>query len=46
MYNDKEEIKINVVIEYDYNLDEIKEIIKQIVDIKGVKKLDIEKVEK
>lgn len=44
MYNDKKEIKINVVIEYDYNLDEIKEIIKQIVDIKGVKKLDIEKV--
>lgn len=43
MYNNKEEIKINVVIEYDYNLDEIKEIIKQIVDIKGVKKLDIEK---
>lgn len=44
MYNDKKEIKINVVIEYDYNLDEIKEIIKQIIDIKGVKKLDIEKV--
>lgn len=44
MYNNKEEIEINVVIEYDYNLDEIKEIIKQIVDIKGVKKLDIKKV--
>lgn len=43
MYNDKNEITINVVIEYDYHLDEIKEIIKQIVDLKGVKKLDIEK---
>lgn len=43
MYREKNEITINVTIEYDYNLDEIKEIIKQIVDIKGVKKLEIEK---
>lgn len=35
-------IKINVVIEYNYNLDKIKEIIKQIIDIDGVEKLEIE----
>lgn len=43
MYNNKKEITINVTIEYDYDLDEIKAIIKQIVDIKGIKKLEIEK---
>lgn len=43
MYNNKNEVTINVTIEYDYNLAEIKEIIKQIVDIKGIKKLEVEK---
>lgn len=44
MYSNKKEITINVVIEYEYNSEEevIKEIIKQIVDVKGVKKLEIE----
>lgn len=43
MYNNKKEISINVIIEYDYNLDKVKEIIKQIIDLQGVKKLEIEK---
>lgn len=42
MYSDKKEITITAIIEYDWNLDKIKEIIKQILDIDGVKKLDIE----
>lgn len=43
MYNNKKEIMIEATIEYDYNLDEVKEIIKQIIDLKGVKSLEIVK---
>jgi len=44
MYNNKKEIKISVTIEYDYSVDEskIKEIIKDIIELNGVKTLEIE----
>lgn len=42
MYSNKKEITINVTIEYDYNLKEIKELIKQIIGLNGVKKLEID----
>ena len=42
MYNNKKEITINVTIEYSYNLDKIKELIKEIINLDGVKKLEIE----
>ena len=40
MYNEKEMI-ITAIIEYDYDLDKIKEIIKEITDLKGLKKLEV-----
>lgn len=42
MHNNKKEIIITATIEYDYDLDKIKEIIKEITDLKGLKKLEIE----
>lgn len=42
MYNDKSEITINVVIEYDYDEEMIKSVIKQLIDLRGVKKIEIE----
>lgn len=42
MYNNKKEITITAVIEYDYNLEKIKEIIKEITDLKELKKLEVE----
>lgn len=42
MYRNTKEITISVTIEYEYDLDKIKEIIKQITDLKGLKKLEVE----
>ena len=42
MYNNKKEITITATIEYDYNLDKIKEIIKEITDLTDLKKLEVE----
>lgn len=42
MYNKKKEITITATIEYEYDLEKIKEIIKEITDIKGLKKLEVE----
>jgi len=42
MYNNKKEITITATIEYDYSLDKIKEIIKEITDLKDLKKLEVE----
>ena len=42
MYNNKKEITITAIIEYDYNLEKIKEIIKEITDLKELKKLEVE----
>ena len=42
MYNNKNEITITATIEYEYDLEKIKEIIKEITDIKGLKKLEVE----
>jgi hypothetical protein len=35
------EITITVTLKYDYNLDKIKELIKQIVDVGDIKKLEV-----
>lgn len=42
MYNNKKEIKITATIEYEYDLNKIKEIIKELIDLKGLKELEIE----
>lgn len=42
MYNDKKTIKINLELQYDYEseLNAIKEILKQITDLKSVKSIE------
>ena len=40
MINDKE-ITITVTLRYDYNLDKIKELIKQIIDVGDEKKMEV-----
>ena len=40
MIYDKE-ITITVTIRYDYNLDKIKELIKQIIDVGDIKKMEV-----
>lgn len=40
MIKDKE-ITITVTLRYDYNLDKIKELIKQIIDVGDIKKLEV-----
>lgn len=44
MYNSKKEITINITLEYSYDseLKEIKELINQMVNLKELKKLEIE----
>lgn len=44
MYRDEKEIEIKVVIKYEYDieLEKIKEIIKEITDLKKLKSLNIE----
>jgi hypothetical protein len=44
MYRDEKQIEINVVIKYEYDseLEKIKEIIKEITDLKKLKSLNIE----
>ena len=43
MYNKKNKVTINVTINYEYEsqLEKIKEIIKQITDIKDLEKLEV-----
>ena len=43
MYRDTKEITITAVIEYEYDseLEKIKEIIKQIIDLKKIKEIEI-----
>lgn len=43
MYTDTKEIIITAVIEYEYDseLEKIKEIIKQIIDLKKIKEIEI-----
>lgn len=40
-YDKEKEITIEAVIEYDYNCDEIKEIIGQLLKLKGLKELKV-----
>lgn len=44
MYNSKKEITINIKLEYSYDteLEKIKELINQMVNLKGLKELEIE----
>lgn len=44
MYNEKKEITLNVTIEYQFNgdLEKIKDLIKEIIALDGVKQLEIE----
>lgn len=37
----EKEITITVTLRYDYNLDKIKELIKQIIDVGDIKKLEV-----
>ena len=43
MLNEKKEIEIYAVIKYDWNDDEIKEIINKIVNLKGTQVIEVEK---
>ena len=42
MYDNKKSIRIEAIIEYEYDLEKIKEIIKEITDLKGLITLKID----